>query len=212
MKYKLVIFDFDGTLADSYPWFLSIYDSLVERFQLPHLEKTDLEKLRNVEINKLLQDHKISPFKAVMIGGYLKQLMSEQISRVPLVQGMQTVIDALADHGVKMAVVSSNAEVNVRQVLGPNNAARFVDFECGVAFLGKTAKFLNILRKTGLKPDQALSIGDEVRDLKSSHQAGVAFGAAAWGYTDLDILRAQAPEELFTHPLQILEAIEITSD
>lgn len=210
MKYDLIIFDFDGTLADSYPWFLSIYDGLSHRFQLPRLNKADLEKLRNVDINILLKDHKISPIKAMMIGTHLKQLMSEQINRVPLVEGMQAVIDALADHGVKLAVVSSNAEVNVRQVLGQRNAARFVDFECGVAFLGKTAKFVNILRKTGMKAIRVLSIGDEVRDLKSSRQAGIAFGAAAWGYTDLDILRTMFPDELFTHPEQILEAVGIT--
>lgn len=207
MKYKLVIFDFDGTLADSYPWFLSIYDHLASYFQLPRMEKDDLEKLRGVELPRILQERKISPIKAVQIGAYLKQLMNAQIHRVPLVEGMQSVIDTLAEHKVKMAVVSSNAEENVRKVLGSQNSSRFVDFECGVAFLGKKVKFLNILRKTGTPADLTLSIGDELRDLRSSRQAGIAFGAATWGYTDSEILRQHCPDALLDDPFQILEMV-----
>lgn len=207
MKYQLVIFDFDGTLADSYPWFLSVYDHLASYFQLPRMEKDDLEKLRGVELPKILKERKISPIKAVQIGAYLKQLMNAQIHRVPLVEGMQSVIDSLAEHKIKMAVVSSNAEENVRQVLGLQNASRFVDFECGVSLLGKKVKFMNILRKSGVPADQALSIGDELRDLKASRQAGIDFGAATWGYTDSEILRLHCPDALLAQPLQILEMV-----
>jgi phosphoglycolate phosphatase len=207
MKYQVLIFDFDGTLADSYPWFLSIYDDLAERFQLPHLEKSELMELRSVDINRILKERKISPVKAVIIGTYLKQLMSSQIERVLLVDGMQSVIDTLVDQQVKLAVVSSNAEQNVRQVLGSQNATNFVDFECGVSLLGKTSKFLNILRKIGIQADQALCIGDEIRDLKSSRQAGIAFGAVSWGYTDAEMLRKHAPDFIFTHPTEIIKAV-----
>lgn len=207
MKYQLVIFDFDDTLADSFPWFLSIYNDLAERFHLPPMGRSELEALRSLDLNLVLKERKISPFMVLTMSAYLKQLMSSQIDKVPLVEGIQTVLDRLADLKVKLAVVSSNEEQNVRRVLGEQNASRFLDFECGVALLGKTAKFLNILRKMGVKPNQALSIGDELRDLKSSRQAGITFGAAAWGYTDRHRLAEHGPDLLFDHPLQILEAL-----
>lgn len=209
MDVQLVIFDFDGTLADSYSWFLSIYSDLARRFQLPPMNRAELEALRRMDFTVILKEHKISPFKAIQIGAYLKQLMGSQVDRVPLVDGIQEVLAGLAARQVKLAVVSSNEETNVRRVLGEENAARFFAYECGVAIFGKAAKFLNILRKSGVTPHQALSIGDEIRDLKSSHQAGIPFGAVAWGYTDVERLRAQNPELLFTHPLQILEALDI---
>lgn len=208
MKYQLVIFDFDGTLADSFPWFLSIYGDLARRFDLPPMNRADLEALRRMDFSVILREHRVSPLKAIQMGAYLKQLMSSQVDRVPLVDGMQEVIDALAARQVKLAVVSSNDENNVRRVLGERNAARFFAYECGVAILGKTAKFLNILRKSGVRPNQALSIGDELRDLKSSRQAGIAFGAVAWGYTDAERLKAQNPDLFFTRPFQILEALD----
>jgi len=209
MKYQLVIFDFDGTLADSYPWFLSVYNTLAERFHLPSMQPAELEHLRHLDFSVVMKEKKISPLKAVQMGAYLKKLMSSQIDRIPLAAGMQTVIDAMVNHRIKLAVVSSNEEENVRRVLGPQNAARFIDFECGVSILGKTAKFLSILRKTGIQAGRALSIGDEVRDLKSSRQAGIDFGAATWGYNTVERLQEHKPEMIFTEPLQILEALNL---
>ncbi len=211
MKYQLVIFDFDGTLANSYPWFLSVYSTLAERFHLPPMQPAELEHLRHLDFSVVLKEKKISPLKAVQMGVYLKKLMSSQIDRIPLVDGMQTVIDELVKHDLKLAVVSSNEEDNVRRVLGAQNAAQIIAFECGVSFLGKTAKFLSILRKTGIHARQALSIGDEVRDLKSSRQAGIDFGAAAWGYNSFERLQEHQPELIFTSPLQILEALNLSA-
>lgn len=207
MKYQLVIFDFDGTLADSYTWFLSIYSDLARRFQLPPMERAELEALRRMDFTAIMKEHKISAFKAIQMGAYLKQLMSSQIDRVQLVDGIQEVINELANRQVKLAVVSSNDESNVRRVLGEGYAGRFFAFECGVAILGKAAKFLNILRKSGVRPYQTLSIGDEIRDLKSSHQVGIPFGAVTWGYTDAERLAAQNPDFLFTRPSQILDVL-----
>lgn len=208
-KYKLIIFDFDGTLANSFPWFVSIYDDLANRFGLPKLAKEELEHFRQTDMARVFKDKKISLWKVIRIGNYLKKMMTSQIEQIRLADGMQTVIDAVSPLGIKLAVVSSNKEENVRKVLGERNAALFDHFECGVSINGKASKFKKILKSTNISPDQVLSIGDEVRDLTSSHKVGIAFGAAAWGYTDIEILRAYTPDEVFTHPLEILEAVEI---
>ncbi len=39
MKYKLVIFDFDGTLAESFPWFIKTLDIVTEEFNLNKIDK-----------------------------------------------------------------------------------------------------------------------------------------------------------------------------
>jgi len=203
-SYQLVIFDFDGTLADTYPWFLSIFDELAEHYHLPRLEKSALEALRKVDIQNISREYKISFVKMARMGTHLKRKMASQIEHIPLVTGMQTVIDRLHEMGVKMAVVSSNAEENVRQVLGTNNAAYFDAFECGVSLLGKRAKFEKILRQTGTSADQTLSLGDEVRDLKASRQSGLTFGAVTWGYADAETLQSHKPDALFNRPEEIL--------
>ena len=209
-KYRLVIFDFDGTLADSYPWFLQVFSELASRYHLPPVETAAIEKLRALEISQILKEYKIPFWKLILIGNHLKRMMSRQIDQISLVDGMQTVIDSLAEGEIRMAVVTSNAEANVRAVLGPQNMAHFDYIESGVSMFGKKSKFQKILRKSGIPASQTLCIGDEVRDLKSSREARIPFGAVDWGYTALATLLGHSPDEVFNHPIQILQAVNPT--
>ncbi|MRS04442.1 HAD family hydrolase [bacterium] len=206
-QYDLVIFDFDGTLADSYQWFLSVFDEIVERYSLPRLEQSELRQLRKVDIRQISRQFNIPLWKIVQIGSHLQKKMASQIDKVLLVDGMQAVLDGLAAAGIRMAVVTSNAEENVKQVLGPHNVERFEAFEAGVTLYGKKAKFEKVLKKTGANPIQVLSVGDELRDLKASHQAGIAFGAVAWGATEMETFRTHNPDLLFAHPDDILNIV-----
>lgn len=206
MNYKLIIFDFDGTLADSYPWFLSIARDLLPRYHLPHMEISEIEKLRTLEINQILKTYKIPLWKAIIIGNHLKKMMNHQIEKILMVDGIQSVIETLAAQDIRLSIVTSNAEHNVRLVLGQH--INYFDFiESGVSLFGKKNKFLKILKKTRIPSHEALCIGDEVRDLKSSHAAKIPFGAVSWGYTDRQTLLNHSPESIFDNPGQILEVI-----
>lgn len=207
-RFQLVIFDFDGTLADTYPWFLSISDEFAARYNLPRLERSALEALRKVDIRNISKLYNISFWKMTRMGTHLKKRMASEIEQIQLVDGMQEVIDGLHDRGIRLAVVSSNAEGNVRRVLGEHNATYFETFECGVKLGGKRVKFEKILRRTGVAPNLTLSLGDELRDLKASRQSGIKFGAVTWGYADAETLQSHGPDALFKHPKEILTWVD----
>jgi phosphoglycolate phosphatase len=207
MKYNLVIFDFDGTIADTYPWFISVFGDLAKKYKLPPVEPADLERLRSLEIRQILKEYNVPFWKMVMIGNHLKKMMSSQIDQISMVDGMSAVIATLANQGIKLAVVTSNAETNVRRLLGAQTMTYFEHIESGVSMFGKKSKFQKILKKTGIPANQTLSIGDEVRDLKSAHDAKILFGAVSWGYTAIQTLQMHQPDEIFIHPDQILAAV-----
>jgi len=48
MPYSLAIFDLDGTLADSFPWFLSVLDRVADEFHLKRVRAEDIPALRDV--------------------------------------------------------------------------------------------------------------------------------------------------------------------
>ena len=47
MTYKLVIFDFDGTLADSFPWALQVMDDVADRYRLRRINRADIDAIRH---------------------------------------------------------------------------------------------------------------------------------------------------------------------
>jgi phosphoglycolate phosphatase len=136
-------------------------------------------------------------WKLPRISRRVRALKAASADRVPLFGGVGDLLRRLADGGVALAVVSSDAESNVRRGLGPESAALIGHYGCGAALFGKAAKLRGVLKTSGVPAARAILIGDEVRDAEAARAAGVAFGAVSWGYAMPEALRAQAPAELF---------------
>lgn len=207
MKYKLIIFDFDGTLADSFPWLLSMVDQFADKYGFKRIEKSEVEALRGLNANKMLQQHHVPFWKMPFIAKDARNKMAEDIHLITLFEGIDQLLKSLSEKGVKLAMVSSNSFENIRKVLGPENAALIQYYECGVSIFGKSAKFKKILGKAGVRPGDALCIGDELRDLDAAERVGIAFGAVAWGYTAVEALQARAPREVFANIDEIIQKV-----
>src|SRR4029078_6992160 len=94
------------------------------------------------------------------------------------------------------AIVSSDSEASVRQVLGPATS-QITRFDCGAALFGKHWKFRRVARKLGAKLWETICIGDETRDIEAANAAGMDSGAVAWGYALPAALQAAGPTEFF---------------
>jgi phosphoglycolate phosphatase len=197
MKYQLVIFDFDGTLADSFPWFMEVFDQISDRFRFRKMARVELEALRSCGPSEILRRLGIRAWKMPFIASHMRSLMARDIDRITLFRGVDDTLRQLAEQGTAIAVVSSNSQENVRRILGPDNAALVRYYECGAALLGKQSKFRRVLARAGVPRQAAFSIGDEVRDLEAARRVGIAFGAVSWGYSDVASLRERAPAEVF---------------
>jgi phosphoglycolate phosphatase len=119
------------------------------------------------------------------------------MAHIPLFPGVSTMLRALADAGLTLALVSSDNEANARDMLGASNAALIAHFACGAALFGKAKKFKRVIRQAGVAPDVTIAIGDEIRDIEAARAAGITCAAVTWGYTAPEALRAQKPDVMF---------------
>ena len=207
MKYRLVLFDFDGTLADSFPFFASVVNDLAERFRFRRIEEHEHERLRHFSAAQMIHHVGLPLWKVPIVGSHFQMLMTQNIHRIKLFDGIDRVLRRLSNHGAVLAVVSSNSCANVQHVLGPENAALVKDFACGVSVFGKQAKFKRILRHTGISRTETIYIADELRDIDAARRAHIAFGAVSWGYTNVEALRARQPEEVFEMVDEIVDKV-----
>jgi phosphoglycolate phosphatase len=208
-RYDVVIFDFDGTLADSGPWFRSVMNDVAKHFGFRAVGEEEFEALRGRPAHEVVKLLGVPRWKLPFIARHFRKLMSDDSVQIFLFDGIDELLAALTARGLTIVVASSNSEANVRRVLGEKNVRHIAHFACGIGLLGKARVFRALVRKTKTTPSRVLSIGDELRDIEASRKAGLSTGAVPWGYGSADSLRAQVPDHMFESVAEILDAVTI---
>jgi phosphoglycolate phosphatase len=207
MKYSLVMFDFDGTLADTLPFVADLLDQLIEEFDLQKISSSERDELRELDARQILQKYHVPFWKMASMVRRVRGLMAQESHKVKLFDGVEETLTGLAEKGATLAMVSSNSAENVQAVLGPRLFPLFRYSECGSSMFGKPPRIRKILRLSGIPGGQAISIGDEVRDIEAARAARVASGAVTWGYGNPATLVGCQPDLVFEKVGQLLERL-----
>ena len=207
MAYKLVIFDLDGTLADTFPWFLGVLNGVADRYRFRRIEKHEVERLRGFSARQMVKHLGVPAWKLPLIARHMRSLSARDIDDLQLFDGIDTMLRSLSKAGLVLAVVSSNSEENVRRLLGPELAELIGHYACGASLFGKAAKLRKVLKLSRVSPAEVICIGDEIRDYEAARRVGLAFGAVAWGFTSPEAFQALRPEAMFLGPRRIVEVL-----
>ena len=201
--YQLAIFDFDGTLADSFPWFIGVLNGVADRYGFNRVQPDEVEQLRGYDARQIMRHLRVPSWKLPFIANHMRRLMARDIDGIGLFDGVPDMLCALSDRGVTVAIVSSNSAANIRAILGPEAAGQVAHYGCGASLFGKAAKFRKMLQLTGIPADRAVGIGDEVRDIDAARKLGMGCAAVTWGYARGDALAARRPDRLLTRVEEI---------
>lgn len=197
MTYDLIIFDLDGTLADSFPFFVSVHNQLADRHGFRRIQPAEIGPLRTLGAREVMRHVGLPRWKLPLVARSFVQLMRE--ADVRLFDGVGDALESLHRRGAALALVTSNASDNCRRILGDAHWRRLAHAECGASIFGKRRRIARVLGKTGTPPRRAIYVGDQTTDAEAARAAGVAFGAVAWGYGTPQSLQHLRPDHLFHH-------------
>lgn len=197
MKYRLAIFDFDGTLADSFPFFVQVFNQLAEQHGFKGIKPELVPTYRGYSPRQMMELVEMPAWKLPFVARSFISLMKQNAASISLFEQVGDMLLHLTNHGVTLAIVTSNSYDNVSQILGSANTQLIRHFECGMSIFGKPARLQKVLKRTGIPSREAIYIGDQVTDLEAARKVNLASGAVAWGYGTIESLREQAPEEEF---------------
>jgi phosphoglycolate phosphatase len=197
MKYRLAIFDFDGTLADSFPFFVQVFNQLAEQHGFKKIDPDLAPTFRHYNVRQIMKQVGMPDWKLPFVVKSFTSLMKQNAASISLFEHIDDLLLHLTNKGVTLAIVSSNSYDNVSQILGRTNIKLISQFECGMSMFGKPARIRKVLRKTGIPRHEAIYIGDQIADLEAARKEKVGFGAVSWGYETIESLRKHFPEEEF---------------
>lgn len=200
---KGVIFDFDGTIADSLAAVIKVVQQINNNYDPPTKEEEAALQNRgllDVALAMGMPWYKIPYY--ILWGRSIFRHHGDVIKVHP---GMDVLIKNLHKKKVPIYVVSSNKEENVRDFLRKYGLEEYFTRVVGSAFiLNKASTYRRLLKEENLEPSDVWCIGDERVDIRSAHKIGAPIIAVTWGYNSRESLKHMHPEHL------VREASEIT--
>jgi phosphoglycolate phosphatase len=186
---RVVLFDLDGTLADTAPDLGGALNRLRLRRGLDALPLAQLRPVASSGARGLLgvgfgrtpHDADYEALRVEFLAEYESAL--DRDSR--LFDGARALLDALAVRGLRWGVVTNKAmrfTAPVVRGLGLADAEVVIAGDCTPHLKPHPAALLEACARLDVPPAHCIYVGDDLRDIQAAHAAGMPAVAAGWGY------------------------------
>jgi phosphoglycolate phosphatase len=149
MRYDVILWDFDGTLADTFAVMVQAYNALAQTRGFRPIN--DPQAARRLSPLALLRDLGIPLARLPTVVAGVLTAVRREMPNVCLFPGMASVLEALGRSGLRMAVLSSNSRENVLACLRANGVQH--NFEIVVGYrrvFGKGRAIRRMIRSWGV--------------------------------------------------------------
>jgi len=196
MARPFVIFDFDGTVADSFAESLLAYNRIAPRLRLRPVKEAEIPAFRRMSAGQLMQALGIPMWKLPRLMIAVRADLQDHFHAVKPVPHIAEALRTLHEANCHLAMVTSNSEENVRSFLGRHNIAGFDTIVAGTSIFGKATRLRRLVKTTRANLATSMYIGDTVPDVRAAREAGTLAMAVTWGFSDREPLAAEAPTAL----------------
>lgn len=201
--YKYIVFDFDGTIADSRELFISLYNAIAENNGYIKMDGNNLQQLRGMSISQRCKMLNVPLYRIPFIAAAIIKQYKGAIKELEFNKGMRELLQSLTENEIPFAVLSSNSKENIAQFL-THNGIECRDVFSSRSVFGKHLLINKFLKYKGLKQEDILYVGDELRDVIACRKSGVPVAWVSWGYDSIDSLKKNKPDYLIDNPDQLL--------
>ena len=177
MKYKLIVFDWDGTLMDSIAKIVACMRISIKQVRLPHRDDSKLRDIIGLglqeAITSLYPDITTVEYES-LVDCYRNHFLFKDDTPSVLFSGAHEMMADLNKQGYYLAVATSKGRVGLDLVLNETNmGAHFHATRCADEAFSKPhpKMLLDIMDELGVDADETLMVGDTEYDLQMAQNA-----------------------------------------
>ncbi|WP_338453325.1 HAD-IA family hydrolase [Niallia oryzisoli] len=207
-----MMFDFDGTLADSSDVFMQAWNTYAEQYDYYPVVKEDFILTRNLTLQQRAKQFHFPMHKLPMILPKIYRYFREHVTDVKLFDGIKEMLDTLAQTGYNISILSSNAKENIELLLRQEKIDSVAQVLSSSKLFGKDAVIKKFLKQKQLAPEQLLYVGDEVRDIIACNKVNVPFMWVSWGLDGFEMIEKEKPKYVVHSPKELLDTLSLELD
>ncbi|MBO0352173.1 HAD-IA family hydrolase [Phormidium pseudopriestleyi FRX01] len=208
MKVRTILFDFDGTIADTLESILKITNRLSGEFGYKKTTPEDMEEMRNMNSMQIIKTSGIPIFKVPFLLQMVKLELNHEVQNLKPIPGILEALHFLNNQEYNLGIVTSNSLENVKGFLERNDMTQVFSFiYAGSTLFGKNKTIKNFLKKEGISPENVIYVGDETRDIEAAKKAKIKVIAVSWGFNSKAVLNKYNPDLAIDKPQELIEAI-----
>ncbi len=207
MKSRVLIFDFDGTIADTFNTIVKISNQLADEFQFKKLTMPEAEDMKDNTLKETIRQLNIPILKIPLIVAKAKSALLKDIATIEPIDGLKDILLKLNDLGIKMGILTSNSAKNVDEFLKNHDLELFDFVNTSSKIWSKNLNLKKVIDSHNLKMDEVIYVGDEARDVDAARLLGIKVAAVTWGYNSAKALSAHNPDFLLSHPEELLNLV-----
>ncbi len=200
---KYVVFDFDGTIADSRKLFIDTYNLIAGKKNYRLITAETLAELQSMSIPERCRYLNVPLVKVPKMGYDFLKIYRNSISEIQVMPGIKELLSSLSAAGYKLGIISSNNRDNILEFLQRNQIHQIEAIVCSTNILGKSRILKRFMRDFRIRPDEMVYIGDEQRDISACRSVNVKVIAVTWGYDSYEVLEKLNPDHLVSSPAAV---------
>jgi len=204
MKKDFLIFDFDGTIVESFGAILRILRSISKNFGIDKITDKDIERFKEEGVRQSIKDSKIPLIKIPVITKRVNKKFNKEITNLSLFPGLKEVFSELKKRKYNLGILTSNSKDNVEKFLERNNLDFFDFIYSDSSLFGKDKVLKKLLKKQKLDSNKVIYFGDEIRDIQAALKLNIKIVAVCWGFNTKKALKKYKPNYLIEKPSEIL--------
>ncbi len=185
-RFRLIVFDWDGTLADSTALIAQSLQQACRAIGAPVPDETRARHVIGLGLVDALRH--VAPTlpqeRYQELAGHYRDCYVARESEIPLFDGVRQMLDELATAGFLLAVATGKGRAGLGRALALHGVAdRFFATRCADEGFPKPHPdmLLHLMERARVDPGATLMIGDTSHDLELARNAGAAAVAVAWG-------------------------------
>jgi phosphoglycolate phosphatase len=204
---QAVIFDFDGTIADSFEYVFNFLKS--EADNTKKYSDTELKELRSMSMRQLAITVGVPVWRLPLTYFKGRRVMRARMDSVQPFEGIVDVIRKLYEDDYLLFIASSNSGRNIRHLLRRQGILScFRAIRSGAGITGKPALIRQLMVRYRLSRQSTWYVGDELTDMISAKRAKVHSLPVDWGFADSERLIQIQDTPLAMKPADIIKIIE----